>query len=235
MKIRNSLAAAAAVIGLAAAGLAVATPAAQAAPMPQSAPKACKIQGFTPSTVVVGLTPKKVKFTPKTSGCKVTSWSINGDTFSVSNKDPYAVLSPKQLTGKTQDVVVQAASGPSQPPTEVSFVDGLHLKAPTVFNTRTHASPEPAKKGSKITVNGQLVVASWKQDANVGYAGQTLKVQFKTKHGSYHTVKTVKTGQYGFAQTTATAKKSGDWRVIFAGNSTATSSTARPDYVKVTH
>ena len=64
MNVRHRLAAAVATVGLAATGLALAAPAAQAAPLPQAAPKVCKIEGISPSTVVVGLSPKKVKFTP---------------------------------------------------------------------------------------------------------------------------------------------------------------------------
>jgi hypothetical protein len=198
MNIRHRVAAAVATVGLAATGLALAAPAAQAAPLPQAAPKACKIEGISPSTVVVGLSPRKVKFTPITSGCKVTSWSIATDNFVVTNKDPYATY-----------------------------------KAPAMFNTRTKASPEPAKKGHKITVTGQLAVAVWKQNGYTGYAGQPLKVQFKAKGGKYKTVKTVTSGEYGYTQPTVTAKKSGTWRMTFAGSSTATSATARGDYVKV--
>ena len=198
MNIRHRVAAAVATVGLAATGLALAAPAAQAAPLPQAAPKACKIEGISPSTVVVGLSPRKVKFTPITSGCKVTSWSIATDNFVVTNKDPYATY-----------------------------------KAPAMFNTRTKASPEPAEKGHKITVMGQLAVAVWKQNGYTGYAGQPLKVQFKAKGGKYKTVKTVTSGEYGYTQTTVTAKKSGTWRMTFAGSSTATSATARGDYVKV--
>jgi hypothetical protein len=198
MNIRHRVAAAVATVGLAATGLALAAPAAQAAPLPQAAPKACKIEGISPSTVVVGLSPRKVKFTPITSGCKVTSWSIATDNFVVTNKDPYATY-----------------------------------KAPAMFNTRTKASPEPAEKGHKITVMGQLAVAVWKQNGYTGYAGQPLKVQFKAKGGKYKTVKTVTSSEYGYTQTTVTAKKSGTWRMTFAGSSTATSAAARGDYVKV--
>jgi hypothetical protein len=198
MNIRHRVAAAVATVGLAATGLALAAPAAQAAPLPQAAPKACKIEGISPSTVVVGLSPRKVKFTPITSGCKVTSWSIATDNFVVTNKDPYATY-----------------------------------KAPAMFNTRTKASPEPAEKGHKITVMGQLAAAVWKQNGYAGYAGQPLKVQFKAKGGKYKTVKTVTSSEYGYTQTTVTAKKSGTWRMTFAGSSTATSAAARGDYVKV--
>jgi len=50
----------------------------------------------------------------------------------------------------------------------------------------------------------------------------------------HKTVKTATSGEYGHTQTTVTAKKSGTWRMTFAGSSTATSATAKGDYVKVT-
>ena len=202
--------------------------------MPQAAPRACTIKGITPSSVTLGLSAKKVKFTPVTSGCKVTSWSIATDSFVVTNKSPYATLNPLSAPEKTQDAVVEVTAHNGLPTKEVTFVDGLHLKAPTESNTRTKAGPEPAKKGHEITVSGQLVVVSWKQDAWTGYAGQNLKVQFKAKGGHYTTVKTVRSGEYGYTQTTVTAKKSGTWRTVYAGTADATSATARGDYVKVT-
>jgi hypothetical protein len=233
MNIRHRIAAAVATVGLAATGLALAAPAAQAAPLPLTASKPCKIEGITPSTVTLGLSAKRVKFTPKVSDCKVTSWSIDTDSFSVTNKDPYATLNPSQIPAKSQDVVVEVTASNGLPTKEVTFVDGLHVKAPTMFNTRTKAGPEPVKKGKKITVTSQLAVVSYQQDAWTGYAGQPIKLQFKTKGGSYKTVKTVTSGEYGYTQTTVTAKKSGTWRMIFAGSSTATSSKASGDYVKV--
>lgn len=184
--------------------------------------------------MTLGLSTKKVTFAPLTSGCKVTSWSIATDSFVVTNKDPYATLNPKAAPAKTQDVVVEVTADNGLPTKEATFIDGLHLKAPTQFNTRTQASPEPAKKGQKITVTGQLAVVSWKQDSWTGYAGQNLKVQFKAKGGHYKTVKTVTSGEYGYTQTTVTAKKSGTWRMVYAGTANATSATARGDYVKVT-
>ena len=117
---------------------------------------------------------------------------------------------------------------------EATFIDGLHLKAPAQSNTRTQAGPEPAKKGKKINVAGQLVVVSYKQNGWTGFVGQPLKVQFKARGGKYKTIKTVKTGEYGYAQTTVTAKRSGTWRMTYTSTSTSTSAIAKSDYVKVT-
>jgi len=54
-------------------------------------------------------------------------------------------------------------------------------------------------------------------------------VLYKANGGKYKSVKTVSSCEYGYTQTTVTAKKSGTWRVTFAGSSTATSATARGD------
>jgi hypothetical protein len=233
MTIRSRVAATVATVGLAISALALSGAAAQAAPQPQAAPRPCVVKGITPDVVTVGLTPRKVKITPRVSGCSVAAWSINTSAFSVTNKDPYTMLNPANLGSKTQDVVVEVT------PThgtvkEVTFVDGFHVKAPTMFNTRTKAGPEPARKGKKITVTSQLAVVSYSQGWT-GYAGQPINVQFKAKGSSYKTVKTVPSGEYGYTQTTVTAKKSGTWRMVFAGSATAASAAARGDYVKVTH
>jgi hypothetical protein len=87
MTIRHRIAAAVATVGLAATGLVLVAPAAQAAPLPQAAAKTCTIEGFTPGSVTLGLMPKEVKFAPKTSGCTVTSWSISTSSFQATNKN----------------------------------------------------------------------------------------------------------------------------------------------------
>ncbi len=67
--------------------------------------KTCTIEGFTPGSVTLGLTPKEVKFAPKTSGCTVTSWSISTSSFQATNKNPYVTLRAKSAPAKIQDVV----------------------------------------------------------------------------------------------------------------------------------
>jgi hypothetical protein len=231
VKLYRRLAAVTAAAGLTAASFAATAPAAEAQPVASAAPKVCKVTGFSPTTVKVGASPKKVRFKVKTSGCTVTSWSVGTSLFEATKANPTVTVNPTQLSGP-EDVVVEA-DGAGGSSTEKTYLNGLRFKARTTFNTRTKAGPEPITKGKKITVQGQLVVADWKNGDYDGYTGQTVRVQFRTKNGSYKTVTTAKTGQYGVAQTTVTAKKSGVWRMKFSGTSIASAANARGDYVKV--
>jgi hypothetical protein len=42
-----------------------------------------------------------------------------------------------------------------------------------------NASPEPVKKGKKITVTGALTRANWNTRAWAGYSGQSIKLQYR--------------------------------------------------------
>jgi len=96
------------------------------------------------------------------------------------------------------------------------------------------ATPEPVKKGKTITVTGKLSRANWETHKNAGYAGQSVKLQFR-KNGSttYTTVKTIKTSSTGTLKTTVTATVDGYFRYSFAGTSTTSAVNATGDFVDV--
>ncbi|WP_225840008.1 calcium-binding protein [Streptomyces sp. NK08204] len=98
------------------------------------------------------------------------------------------------------------------------------------------ASPEPVAKGGTITVKGALTRANWMMGTPYsGYAGQSVKLQFrKAGTSTYSTVKTVTSGTGGALTTTVTASADGYWRWSFAGTSTTGSAKASGDYVDVT-
>src|SRR3982751_4776008 len=56
---------------------------------------------------------------------------------------------------------------------------------------RLNASPEPVRKGAKVTVTGKLERASWADQKYHGYAGRTAELQFRTPEGTYSTVREV--------------------------------------------
>lgn len=88
-----------------------------------------------------------------------------------------------------------------------------------VSRITVNASPEPVKKGKTITVTGKLSRANWEDFAYHGYAGQSVKLQFRKKTSStYSTVKTIKTSSTGELKTTVTASVDGYWRYSFAGD-----------------
>ncbi|MEV8431313.1 calcium-binding protein [Streptomyces chartreusis] len=120
--------------------------------------------------------------------------------------------------------------------------DGVSVFAPGVGSFRlkraaqltVNASPEPVTKGARITVTGKLVRANWDTYRYAGYAGQTVKLQFRPKDSStYTTVVAVKTSSTGTLRTTVKAAKDGYWRWNFAGTTTTGPAKATGDYVDV--
>ncbi|WP_030454206.1 hypothetical protein [Herbidospora cretacea] len=93
-----------------------------------------------------------------------------------------------------------------------------------------NASPEPVKKGKKLSLVGEL--QTWDHGRWDGYEGK-VSVWFKAKHGKWTYVKTAWTDGSGEFSTTATAKKSGDWRVVFAGDKDTKPSNSKSDWVLV--
>ncbi|MFJ5841151.1 hypothetical protein ACIQGO_31130 [Streptomyces shenzhenensis] len=96
------------------------------------------------------------------------------------------------------------------------------------------ASPEPVKKGKTLTVTGKLSRASWDDGKYHGYAGQSVKLQFRKKSSStYTTLKTIKTNSTGNLKTTTKATVDGYYRYSFAGTSTTPAVNAAGDFVDV--
>ncbi|WEH16623.1 calcium-binding protein [Streptomyces sp. VNUA24] len=97
-----------------------------------------------------------------------------------------------------------------------------------------NAAPEPVAKGARLTVTGRLTRADWKTHKNAGYAGRSVKLQFRGSGTSaYRTVKTVTSGSGGALKATVRATADGYWRWTFAGNSTTSAAKAKGDYVDV--
>ncbi|MFF9406451.1 hypothetical protein ACF1B0_13140 [Streptomyces anandii] len=96
------------------------------------------------------------------------------------------------------------------------------------------ATPEPVKKGRTLTVTGKLSRADWEDNKYHGYAGQSVKLQFRKKGATtWTTLKTLKTDSYGNLKTTVTASVDGTFRYAFAGTSTTSAISATGDYVDV--
>lgn len=99
--------------------------------------------------------------------------------------------------------------------------------------TKLNASPEPVRKGAKVTVTAKLERASWDDGRYHGYARRTAELQFKSVGGKYRTVKDVVGSSTGTYRTTATQKVKGCWRLVFRGSATTTSATVAGDCVAV--
>lgn len=85
----------------------------------------------------------------------------------------------------------------------------------------TNATPEPVAKGKTLTITGKLSRANWEDLKYHGFAGQTVKLQYR-KAGSAHysTVRTVRTNSTGQLSTKVTATSAGSWRYYFPGTTT---------------
>jgi hypothetical protein len=102
---------------------------------------------------------------------------------------------------------------------------GISLKRPAklAFN----ASPEPVRKGHKITSAGTLKI-----DGKV-LSGASVKIYFKATGARTYALKgTAKTSRKGAYSKKFTATKSGTWKAVYAGSSTRNAA-SKADAVKV--
>lgn len=205
--------------------------AAVAAPAHAAEPK-CVVNGFSPRTVVLGLSPKAVTVKPSVSGCDLEAWAVLGEsfgTFDDQEKSVFEAFDNRETAA--QDVVVHALN-PDYAETVKVFKDAFRLKRNTIWD-KVNASPEPVRKGSKITVKARLRVADWTHDEYDGYTSRTVDLQARTSNGSYKTVKSVRTGSGGNVSTTVTATADACYRFLYGGNSIAGGSTSTGDCIDV--
>lgn len=189
---------------------------------------------FSPKTVIVGLSIVKVDFTVATPGC-AGGWQLNSDVFSLS-EGPSSVAKMAFHPGFNS----VAGAHDVQAYLDVGndfliyrdWVKGFHLLRRTQWNS-FNASPEPVKAGRTITVTGKLVRANWDLGKYYAYSGQPVLVQFRTTKGAYSTVKALRTDSKGWVKTGFKAKKTGVWRLKYAGNTVSGPTAAYGDVVKV--
>ncbi|MFG2956114.1 hypothetical protein ACGF5O_20615 [Streptomyces sp. NPDC048291] len=97
-----------------------------------------------------------------------------------------------------------------------------------------NAAPEPVKKGKTLTVTGKLSRANWDDGKYHGYAGQSVRLQFRKKGSTTYTnVKGIKSSSTGTLKTTTKATVDGYYRFSFVGTSTTPAVNATGDYVDV--
>ena len=216
------------------AGLAVGS---VAVAQPARADGTCTITGFSPRSVIVGLTPVTKTFSVSTSGCTVESWDVvdaDYDFMADSDFSPQETFNPySNAEAGAKDVIVTAYNSDYRSSERV-FAGGFTLRRQTTWQTGSfNASPEPVKKGANVTLRGRLLVASWDKDTYVPAGGRTVRVQFRTPTGAYSTVKTVTAGADGWVTTTVPSTVTGVWRLSYAGSSTAGPAAAPGDTVQV--
>ena len=194
----------------------------------------CTITGFSPRAVVVGRTPVVGTFAVSTSGCSVQSWAVDGGIFYVYPEAGRWAFNPysNSLAGP-RDVTVAAVNGDGTESSRV-FADGFSLLRQTVWQDKSfNAAPEPARRGSAITVAGRLLVADWSYGRYIPYAGRRVAVEFRSPSGSYALVKAVTTDASGWVRTTVPADVTGTWRLRYGGNTIAAPAATVGDAVQV--
>lgn len=207
----------------------------------------CTITGYSPRTVVLGLSPVTKRFGVSTSQCaSVGDWSLDIDGTPSSGYDwlvfafegsPSVTLKPTFLSdrdaGYAWDAVASAYNGDFSQGTERTFADSFVLRRMTAISS-FNAGPEPVVKGRAVTVKGLLRGASWERGAYVPLRYAAVRVQFKRAGTStWRTVRTVKSSSTGWVSARITQNYSGTWRLSYGGSSRFGSRVTAGDVVAV--
>ncbi len=109
----------------------------------------------------------------------------------------------------------------------------LAVKRAILFSPR-NARPEPARRGTDLTITGRAVVASWDGRQWHGFSGRTVHLQARTRTGSYVTIKTVTTDSQGYLSTRVVAPSTDRcYRWRYAGSATLGASTSPGDCIDI--
>ncbi len=86
-------------------------------------------------------------------------------------------------------------------------------------------------RGSSLRIEGQLRRLDWNRRIHRGWAAEKVQLQFRTKTGSYRTVRVVRTGVRGRLVTWVHRTRSGYWRLVAPGSSISRRVVQRRVYV----
>lgn len=191
----------------------------------------CTVRTIAPPTVAMGLSPVTRTFSPATAtDCTVDVWSYDSDLFLVfgargtqgSNTWTFFPIFANADAGAYDvDWEVRDDAGDTSAGT---LAGGFSLKRRTTWGSSFSISPRTLPAGSKFRVRGTIKRADWDAAAYRGYSGRSVQVQFRAPGTTaWVTKKTVTSGTGGAVSTTvtATADRTGDWRLHYGGNSAA--------------
>jgi hypothetical protein len=196
----------------------------------------CRTVGFTPRSVVVGVTPASATFRATASRCTLRHWelSIGPYDYYTYLQSPRASIRPdRNSAAGPKDVIVDTCNSEFDC-TSTLLAKSFTLQRRTTWQTASvNATPEPAHRGSTISLRGRLLIVSWDARRYVGYGGRSVVVEFRTPSGAYSRVRTATTDVDGWVRTTVPATRTGVWRVRYGGNAVAGAATAVGDTVAV--
>ena len=204
----------------------------------RAAESTCTIAGYGPNKVVMGASEVDTTYTVQRSGCAGYTWSLDipGVTWA-DQAEPMVTFVPAFArnvnAGAHAGTVSMLDSHGDGPAKDIRF----SLLRRATFGSTFNASPEPVKKGKKITLTATLKRINWKSADVQNYIAFTkvkVDVQFKADGESgYSTVRTATSGAGGKVSTTVKVTKTGRWRLVSAGTSTTATATSGSDAVKV--
>jgi hypothetical protein len=161
--------------------------------------------------------------------------SFNGYPYYGPNDDYYAYgnayFDPNDLDNEeaTTWTTLLTAEGSAS-----DLVDGVSFHLVRTSYLTANAAPEPVKKGKTVKVTGKLTRANWDAGHDSVLGQQPVQLQFRTKSGSWATVKTVTSSSAGKVKASTTATKDGYFRFVFAGLTSTAAVKSSADHVNVT-
>jgi hypothetical protein len=205
----------------------------------------CVLNGYTPTSAVLGSAAVSKTFAVQVTGCEVSQWFVFFGPFTdyAYDADPTVSLSPKGLTNADAGLwgafygALGADEDPSDEDAGITKDGTFSLLRRSTWNSTFNATPEPVKKNARITVKGTLTRVSWngKKKATYGaYASRPVDIQFQAPGTTtWTTIKSVKTGKTGKVSSTVKALTTGTWRLHFKGNSVTGAANSKTDKVVV--
>ena len=159
--------------------------------------------------------------------------SVNSfNTYNDNHKELFSPPYPNSEAGKAQDVVAEAYNEDFDITNRI-FNDSFRIKRNTTWD-KVNASPEPVRKGLKITIKARLRVADWTNDEYDGFTNRTIDLQSRSASGGAYTrVKSVTSGSGGYVTTSVTASSDRCFRFYYGGNSYAGGGASTGDCVDV--
>jgi hypothetical protein len=201
-----------------------------------------------PSTVVLGTSvPKGITVTTKieTNGCRIDR--VQAGLYGPNFIDSYGLDRVDTSNGATTYETGLRISPGGLPNADAgrwtSYVTawgpktaegpGPSFRVLRAARLTTNATPEPVRKGAKLTIKGSLTRANWESLTYQGYGNRVVDLQRRSAGGSYRTVKHVTSAANGALRTTVTATADACYRFVFAGSANTARTTSKGDCVDV--
>ena len=149
-------------------------------------PSPCRTVGFTPRSVVVGVTPASATFRATASRCTLRHWELSLGPYDYYTylQSPRASIGPaRNAAAGPKDVIVDTCNSEFDC-TSTLLAKSFTLKRRTTWQTASvNATPEPARRGSTISLRGRLLIVNWDARRYVGYGGRTGGRRVPHPHG----------------------------------------------------